>query len=566
MGIFDKLMMKLIINKITSDGKKVRKRLDKLTASPMKAQEDFLMTLLRDNKDTEFGKRYDFASIHSIEEYRKRVPVSSFDDYSEAVYRMTEKCETNILTVYPIKHFSKSSGTMGNPKRIPFSDKAAQISTDYSLSYLLALLDQEHLMRCAKGLNLIEVSLQTLPNGCSCGAYSGRSIENNRFALEKIFIPSFEVMIPKGNMNSRHLQAFYALYEKDLSYCVCAFYSYFLEVLRYIEKNWELLADDMEKGRFDDSIQMPDEVRVSLQSKLKPDPKRAEEIRAVFRSPSQTWVPRIWPNFRFLAGIGTAGFSTYTGKLKEYFGPTIHFYMYGVQASEAVFSTPIRIDSGESVLIPESVFYEFLPIESSDYSQLLTLDQLEIGKNYEVVMTNLSGFYRYKMRDVVHVVGKYNNTPTIEFLFRADQTVNLVGEKTTEYALREVVKKTAKECGFEMVDYCMYPNPETVPVRYEFLIEPAQLPDDFDMEKARDILDKNLAIANPSMGDKLKRGIVGRSELYFLQQETCLLYRDMMIMKGVSSAQLKPVRIIDNPLKKNFFYTLIDKNAVSKTK
>lgn len=217
-------------------------------------------------------------------------------------------------------------------------------------------------------------------------------------------------------------------------------------------------------------------------------------------------------------------------------------------------------------MIPESVFYEFLPIESSDYSQLLTLDQLEIGKNYEVVMTNLSGFYRYKMRDVVHVVGKYNNTPTIEFLFRADQTVNLVGEKTTEYALREVVKKTAKECGFEMVDYCMYPNPETVPVRYEFLIEPAQLPDDFDMEKARDILDKNLAIANPSMGDKLKRGIVGRSELYFLQQETCLLYRDMMIMKGVSSAQLKPVRIIDNPLKKNFFYTLIDKNAVSKTK
>lgn len=161
MGIFDKLMMQLIINKITSDGKKVRKRLDKLTASPMKAQEDFLMTLLRDNKDTEFGKRYDFASIHSIEEYRKRVPVSSFDDYSEAVYRMTEKCETNILTVYPIKHFSKSSGTMGNPKRIPFSDKAAQISTDYSLSYLLALLDQEHLMRCAKGLNLIEVSLQT---------------------------------------------------------------------------------------------------------------------------------------------------------------------------------------------------------------------------------------------------------------------------------------------------------------------------------------------------------------------------------------------------------------------
>ncbi len=558
MRLVRKMIIGLINKKTSADGRKVMRRLQRITSSPMEEQKRFLQTLLLDNKDTEFGKKYDFASIRSMEEYRERVPVSTYDDYSQAIHRMA-KGETGILTAYPVNHYSKSSGTMGNPKRIPFSDRSARLTDDYAKSYTYALLDKNGLLSTNPSLTLIESVLSTLPSGATCGSYSAKSSMNNKFFIENLFTPPFEVMMPKGNMNSRHLHAFYALKEKNLSSALCAFYSYFLEVLRYIEKNWELLADDIEKGTIDDSIQMPQELRSHLLSKLRPDPKRAAEIRLIFRQSSTLpLVPRIWPRFKYLVGIGTAGFSTYTEKLKAYFGPDIHFVMYGVIASEAIFSVPIRLDSGESVLLPDSVFYEFLPEGESDYSRLLTMDQLEVGRNYEIVMTNTSGLYRYKMRDVVHVVGMYNNTPTIEFLFRADQTVNLVGEKTTEYALRQVVKQTVAKCGFEMIDYCMYPNPDAEPVRYEFLIEPVHLPDNFDYESVRDELDKALSIANPSMGDKLEKGIVGKSQLYFLQEETTLLYRDMMIMKGVSSAQLKPVRVIDNLLKKNFFYVLID--------
>ena len=561
MGLLNKMIIALVNRKVAGDGRKVRARLERMTLAPMKAQEDFLMGLLRDNKDTEFGRKYDFASIHSIEEYRRRVPVSSYDDYAEAIYRMVEKGEKNLLTAYPVNHYSKSSGTMGNPKRIPFSDRAAGLTSDYVKSYMYALLEERGLLGLDPSLTLVESILTTLPNGATCGAYSAKESVNNQFFISRLFTPPFEVMTPKGNMNSRHLHAFYALKERNLSSGLSGFYSYFLEVIRYIEKNWESLADDIERGTIDESVQMPDELRHHLLTRLHPDPKRADEIRSVFRNPSdKPLVPRLWPRFRYLLGIGTAGFSAYTEKLKGYFGPGVHFAMYGVIASEGVFSAPVRLDSGESVLLPNSVFYEFLPVESSDYADLVTLDKLEVGKNYEVVVTNTSGFYRYKMRDVVHVVGRHNETPTIEFLFRADQTVNLVGEKTTEYALREVAKQTAERCGFEMLDYCMYPNTDAEPVRYDFLIEPAHhLPDDFDYAHACDVLDECLSKANPSMGDKLSKGIVGKSRLYFLQEETTLLYRDMMIMKGVSAVQLKPVRVIDNLLKKNFFYALIDK-------
>lgn len=59
------------------------------------------------------------------------------------------------------------------------------------------------------------------------------------------------------------------------------------------------------------------------------------------------------------------------------------------------------------------MFYEFKPKEAQKYSQLLTLDQLEIGRSYELVVTTLSGLYRYKTRKTLLVVGRYHDTPTV---------------------------------------------------------------------------------------------------------------------------------------------------------
>ena len=184
---------------------------------------------------------------------------------------------------------------------------------------------------------------------------------------------------------------------------------------------------------------------------------------------------------------------------------------------------------------------------------------MEEGKNYEIVITNLSGFYRYKQKDVVRVVGKYNNTPTIEFMYRANQAINLVGEKITEVELREVVSRVADKCGFQITDYCVYPNPDTAPVRYEFLIEADRLPNVFDWQYARDVLEESLCAVNVVIELYRTKGLVGKCKLYFLQEDTTLHYRDHMINKGASSSQLKSVMVIDNSAKHNFFYGHIDR-------
>ena len=77
------------------------------------------------------------------------------------------------------------------------------------------------------------------------------------------------------------------------------------------------------------------------------------------------------------------------------------------------FTVAEELDDPQTVLIPDSVFYEFKPKEAKNYNSLLTLDQLEIGRSYELVVSTLSGLYRYKTRKTFLVVGRYHDTPTV---------------------------------------------------------------------------------------------------------------------------------------------------------
>ncbi len=99
--------------------------------------------------------------------------------------------------------------------------------------------------------------------------------------------------------------------------------------------------------------------------------------------------------------------------LRTYCGSNVHFVFTGITSPEGTFSTSLHLDDPQTVLIPDSVFYEFKPKESSHYNQLFTLDQLEIGKSYELVVTTLSGLYRYKTQKTILVVGRYHDTPTV---------------------------------------------------------------------------------------------------------------------------------------------------------
>lgn len=543
-------------------GQAVLERLRSICKEPMRINEEILLKIVNDNKDTEYGRKYNFADIHSIEDYQKMVPVSRYDDYADYILRMTEDGEKNLICAYPINHYNKTSGTMGAPKRIPMSDIGMKLLDDYTYKIWYAIVTEKYGMECvnAKVISLGESTAEEtyLKCGATFGAISQKMKRQFRPVLPQIYTSPDEAIFPQKGTNTRYLHARFALVDDTPNFLTVSFYSFALDLFRYIESNWELLVDDIENGTIDLSIKMPDEVRKSLEGKIAPMPERAKELREIFsKGFDEPFIPKVWPNLKFIVGIGTGGFKDYAVKIRDkYTGDGIDQMKLGIGSSDGTYSAPFMVGSDDTVLIPDGLFYEFLPLEAEDdFSQIKTLDQLEVGKDYEVVITTFSGFYRYRMRDAVRVTGMFENTPTIQFLYRVDQTVSIMGEKTTEVALRTAVENTAKEIGFELIDFSMYPDLDYNPVRYQFFVElERRSMAGVTPKEIRYVLEQELAKANPSMGEKVKKGICGATRVNFLAEETYMLYRDLMISRGTASTQIKPVHVINNEIQRKFFF------------
>ena len=547
--------------KCISEGDKVRESLDAMTQDPMKYNTELLMKIIEDNKETEYGQKYDFANIKSIEDYQNKVPITDYDNYADYIHRMSENGEKNLLTSYEISHYAKSSGTMGNPKRIPSSSLNQKISFKYNYAYLFNLFAEKVGIDWIKYpfLNLTETSVSILPSGDTYGSISGKIMREFGDNLPDFVTSPIEAMMPKPKTDIRYIHARFALINPDIPFTVTSFDSLFLETLRYIKGKWELLVKDIEKGTIDESVKMPIEVRESLLGKIEPMPERAEELRQIFKEGfDEPIVPKIWPKMSLLIGCGGGSFANSIKKIKEFTGPDFNFAFIGLTASEGMFSLFIELNNPDSMLIPDSMFYEFLPLVNyGDYSNVVTLDKLEEGKEYEVITTNLSGFYRYRMKDVIRCIGRHNHTPIIEFLYRLDQCLSLAGEKINEEKLRKAAYKTENEFGFDLIDFSVYADSNSTPMKYVYLMEIEDLPDNVTKENLQERLNENLCGTDPLLFNKIEKGIIGKTEVHFLQPETYLLYKELKVAKGTSPAQVKPPRILREEEDISFFNVLL---------
>ena len=105
-------------------GKYVLGELEESARNYQQAQTETLLKILHDNSNTEYGKKHDFSSIHSMEEYKKSVPITEYQDYAAYIERMLKKKEEHLITAYPVKYYLLSSGTTGSEKYIPMTEPA----------------------------------------------------------------------------------------------------------------------------------------------------------------------------------------------------------------------------------------------------------------------------------------------------------------------------------------------------------------------------------------------------------------------------------------------------------
>ena len=390
----DERTIKIVNEARWTDGQIVRNRLDEISYDPMGYQEELVLRIARENVNTTFGRKHGFDRIHNIADFRMRVPISCYDDYMEYIERISNG-ERNVLTAYLTEHLSPYEGY----KKLPLSRWGVQTFYDYNFCAAFYIAGNEGLITGGMTLNLVDNCIDTLPSGVHVGNLLGRQLTRRDFDNSKVYVIPIDVANYVGLNDILYIQALYALSQKKISLAICDHYTDMINLLRYIEKHWPRLANEIEQGN----------------TYVTADAMRANTIREVMERHhiGTQLVTNLWPDLHVMMIYDVCCLTTSFELLRTYCGRDVHYIFAGINSAIGSFTMPLNIDDPQTVLIPDSVFYEFKPLESKNYNDLLTLDQLELGKRYELIATTLSGLYRYKTNKVFYIVGHHHETPTV---------------------------------------------------------------------------------------------------------------------------------------------------------
>lgn len=201
---------------------------------------------------------------------------------------------------------------------------------------------------------------------------------------------------------------------------------------RLLEAKWEKLCEDLENG-FPAAAEITDAaMRESVAEVLAgPRPDLSDKFRLILQEKSwEGIVSKLWPNVRYVRCITTGSMMQYYEKLRYYAGdvPLLGGDYFSSECSIALnFDVMQPPELTRYTMVPSAAYFEFLPFDMdkcccSSGSHTLDLSSVEVGKFYELVVTTYRGFYRYRLGDIVRVVGHYNSSPQVEFVMRAPKT------------------------------------------------------------------------------------------------------------------------------------------------
>ena len=532
-----------------SAGGLVEKKFNKYTLNSRYINEEVLFKILNKNSTSKYGEKYNFNSIKSVDEYKSNVPITDYLDYELYINEML-KGEKNILITDDVEFFGHTSGTTGKQKLVPVTKKSREVGSKYMALLIerFAYNNLKNKWNYGRGLMLADTVMTTYSEGGVpiCSATSG-GMDAIKVILPKIYTSPYEVMKIKDKNAALYLHLLFALEDKNLTYISGVFISNVLDALRVLEDNAELLVRDIRRGSIDRNLNIDDETRKKLNKYLKPNAGRADEIELEFSKGFEGICRRIWPKLIYIASVTGANFSIYDDMVNYYTG-YLPIYSPAYASTEAMIGINPYISKIRYVIIPDTVFYEFIPVKESNKEnpQTYCIDELKVGEKYEIIITSYAGFYRYRLGDVVKVVDYYNNSPEIEFLYRKNQALNMVSEKTTEDHLRESLSKTVKEFNLSLVDYTTLEDNRITPGRYVFYLEFNEEIPKSKIKFIENTLDKELQKANLAYGRFRKNNRLACLSINIVRRNTFDIIKRYLISKGVSKSQIKIPRVITN--------------------
>lgn len=542
------IISKLIYGISITAGGIVESKFNKITKNSREENKKTLLKILHHNKDTEIGKRYNFEKINSINDFKNNFPITDYSYYEKYIECMANG-EKNILVADKIEYFGHTSGTTGKQKLIPATKKARMIASKY-MAFLTNKFSYDNFKEnwnYAKGLMIADIVTTTYTKGnikiCSATSGGMKSMEK---ILPHMYTSPIEVIKVKDKQSALYLHLLFSLNYKKLFYISSVFISNILDLLRILEDKNEDLIKDIRRGTINSKINIDKDIRKKLTSMLKPDAARADFLEGEFNKGFKGICKRIWPKFSYLLCVTGANFSIYDEKV-NYYTDNVPIYSPSYAASEGMIGiNPSAYDEIKYIVIPDTVFYEFLLVDEEDTNKTYCIDELKIGGRYEIIITTYSGLYRYKLGDVIEVVGFYNKSPEIIFLYRKNQILNMVSEKTNEEHLTKSIIKLSRKENINIIDYTTMPDNSITPGRYIIYIEFKENVSSIDIMRFERILDNELQKANLAYGRFRNNKRLNRLKIVALESGTFEFIKEKLFSEGISKNQIKIPRVLIN--------------------
>ncbi len=403
---------------------------------PVEVQTEWFNRLIQQAADTEWGKKYDYATIKNYKTYCERVPIQQYEDIKPYVDRLF-KGEQNLLWPSEIKWFAKSSGTTTDKSKfIPVSKEALEDCHYKGGKDLLSLYVHNHPNRkLYKGKTLIvggSAQVNYLNDDSYFGDLSAIIVKNLPFWVEFRRTPSREIALMT---------------------------------------NWEEKIEKMARGTMDEDVYIlagvPSWTLVLL--------------RRILDIKGKDNIAEIWPRLELFMHGGVS-FAPYKEQFKKIIRKDEMNYVETYNASEGFFGIQDTTDKEEMLLMLDyGIFYEFIPMEEYGKSNPKTVDLsgVIVGKNYAMVISTNAGLWRYCIGDTV----RFTSTSPYRFVItgRTKQFINAFGEELIVDNAEKAIAIASERTNAMVKEYSVAPvfmssvEPGTHEWVIEFEKEPAEL-------------------------------------------------------------------------------------------
>jgi GH3 auxin-responsive promoter len=467
---------------------KVRKEYNLQTKSEH-VQLAFLLNHIKENKNTEFGKAHRFELISDYENYCQNIPLRHYEDFLPYIDKI-KAGENNILTKVKPLYLLMTSGTTAGTKYIPISKSG--IKHQIGAAMKLLCFHSYH-QRNGDFMNYKMLFLQGSP-------------ELNH-----------EYKIPTARLSGvvyHHIPKFFQRnklpkYETN------------------IIENWQEKVDQIVAETYSQDMGIMGGIPpwcIQYFEKLI-EKKKVKNLKSLF------------PNLSIYI-YGGLDFSSYREKMTQLLGDKVAC-LQTFPASEGFFGIQDLPDSDDMLLlINQGVFYEFIENYNEENPQTIALSGVKLNISYELVITNDSGLYRYRMGDLVQLTSL--NPYRIKVVGRTSQYISAFGEHVIGYEIERVMEAAIKEFNLVVEDYHVCPN--VAAKHYEWYIEFNEKPKVND-EKLVEFLDKKLVEINKYYAHLINGNIINSSKTIELKNGSFANLRSKL---GKEGGQNKVIRLANN--------------------